>query len=293
MLQECLENVRKMTPLIHCITNYVTTGDVANMLLACGAKPIMADEPKEAAEITACAAGLAMNLGTPGERTIAAMHIAGRRANELGHPVLFDPVGVGASVFRQESAKELLSALHFDVIRGNVTEIKMIYKLYHALFDRHIGEEKAFGTDAVIGKASGVDALASDAVTEGKLSDAVAFVKTAASELHSIVAVTGAVDLISDGMLCYVIRGGREEMSRVTGTGCQLSGLMTAFASANPGNMLTAALAASCTMKTAGEIAWRNLTEEEGNASYRNRMIDAVYRMDGDTLERMADYEVR
>ena len=250
MLQECLENVKKMTPLIHCITNYVTAGDVANMLLACGAKPIMADEPKEAAEITACAAGLAMNLGTPGERTVAAMHIAGRRANELGHPVLFDPVGVGASVFRQESAKELLSALHFDVIRGNVTENK-------------------------------------------KLSDAVAFVKMAASELHSIVAVTGAVDLISDGMLCYVIRGGREVMSRVTGTGCQLSGLMTAFAAANPGNMLTAALAASCTMKAAGEIAWRNLTEEEGNASYRNRMIDAVYRMDGDTLERMADYEVR
>lgn len=273
MLRECLENVRKTMPLIHCITNYVTAGDVANMLLACGAKPIMADEPKEAAEITACAAGLDINLGTPSERTIAAMHAAGRRANELGHVLLFDPVGVGASVFRREAADGLLAELRFDVIRGNISEIKALCGLKQ--------------------EASGVDALAADAVTKENLSEAAAFVRAAAEQLHSIVAVTGGIDLISDGSRCYVIRGGRAEMSRVTGTGCQLSGLMTAFVASNPQNTLTAALAAACVMKTAGEIAWEHLKEEEGNAAYRNRIIDAVYRMDGDTLERMAEYEMR
>lgn len=273
MLRECMENVRKTAPLVHCITNYVTAGDVANMLLACGARPIMADEPKEAAEITAAAAGLTLNLGTPGERTLDAMLLAGRRANELGHAVLFDPVGVGASRFRREAAEGLLGELHFDIVRGNVTEIRTLCGLTQ--------------------EASGVDALAADAVTEEKLAEAVAFAKSAAGKLHGIVAVTGEIDLVTDGTRCYVIRGGRAEMSRVTGTGCQLSGLMTAYLAANPGNMLAAAAEASCVMKTAGEIAWEHLRAEEGNASYGRRIIDAVCRMDGDTIEGRARYEMQ
>jgi len=90
-----------------------------------------------------------------------------------------------------------------------------------------------------------------------------------------------------------VIRNGRPEMGRITGTGCQLSGLMTAFLVANPDNILEAAAAAVCTMGLAGEIGYKNMQPTDGNSTYRNRIIDAIYNMDGDTLERGAKYEIR
>lgn len=273
MLRECLDNVKKKAPLIHNITNYVTVNDVANMILACGASPIMADDPGEVEEITALTQGLNINIGTLDQRTIPAMLAAGKRAKELGHVVLFDPVGVGASRLRRETAEKLIREISFDVIRGNISEIKTL---------------------AGIGSGSaGVDAVVWDAVTEEHLPEAVIFAKNAAQQLGCTLAITGALDLVTDGKDCYVIRGGRPEMSRITGTGCQLSGLMTAFLAANQEELLSAAAAAVCTMNVAGELAWRNLMPEEGNMAYRNRIIDAVYRMDGDTLERGAKYELR
>lgn len=273
MLREYLENVRKKAPLIHNITNYVTANDVANMVLACGASPIMADDPGEVEEITALSQGLNINIGTLNQRTIPSMLAAGKRANELGHAVLFDPVGVGAGSLRRATAEKLMREIRFDVIRGNISEIKTL---------------------AGAGNGSaGVDAMPLDAVSGENLTEAVAFAKNTAQRLGCTLAITGAIDLVTDGKECYVIRGGRPEMSRITGTGCQLSGMMTAFLAANPNEVLAAAVAAVCTMNVAGEIAWQNLRPEEGNATYRNRIIDAVYRMDGDTLERGADYEVR
>ena len=109
----------------------------------------------------------------------------------------------------------------------------------------------------------------------------------------SIVAVTGAIDLVSDSEKCYVIRNGRPEMGKITGTGCQLSGMMTAFIIANTGNELEAAAAAVCTMGLAGETGWANMKPEDGNSTYRNRIIDAIYNMDKDTLDKGAKYEVR
>ena len=100
MLKEMLENVRRKRPLVHCITNYVTANDCANLLLAAGASPIMADDPMEAEEIVSSAAALVINLGTPNPRKLSAMHQAGKRANELGIPVVFDPVGTAASSWR-------------------------------------------------------------------------------------------------------------------------------------------------------------------------------------------------
>lgn len=273
MLQESLENVRKKAPMVHCITNYVTANDVANMILACGAKPIMADDSNEVEEITALSQGLNLNIGTLQQRSVSSMLVAGRRANELKHPVLLDPVGVGASRWRMEMAENLMREIRFDVIRGNMSEIKSL-----------LGVGKGSG---------GVDVLDSDAVTEENLEEAIAFARKAAEKLGCVLAITGAIDLVTDGKNCYVIRGGRAEMSHVTGTGCQLSGMMTAFLAANPQNVLQATAAAVCTMNVAGEIAWEQLRQEEGNVTYRNRIIDAVYRMDGELLERRASYEVR
>ncbi len=273
MLGTCLENVRKTVPLVHNITNYVTVNDVANVLLACGASPIMSDEPKDVEDITAICGGLNINIGTLNQQTIEGMYAAGRKANELCHPILLDPVGAGASALRTDTAVRLMEELKLTAIRGNISEIKTL----------------ALGS----GTTKGVDADVADAVTEENLDGAVAFAKEFAKKSGCIAAITGAIDLVSDGETCYVIRNGRPEMGKITGTGCQLSGMMTAFVTANPGNVLEAAAAAVCAMGLAGEIGWSRMTEGDGNSTYRNRIIDAVYNMDGEILDKGAKYEVR
>ena len=126
VLSKSLKNVRKKTPLVHCITNYVTVNDCANVLLACGGSPIMSDEPKDVGDIQAICGGLVLNIGTLNERTIAGMKAAGRKATELKHPIVLDPVGAGASALRTETASDLLEFNHVTVIRGNMSEVKAL-----------------------------------------------------------------------------------------------------------------------------------------------------------------------
>ena len=272
-LGACLDRVRERRPLIHCITNYVTANDVANLLLACGASPIMADEPEEVEEITARCAGLCLNLGTPSRRTIPSLMRAGVKAGELGRPVVLDPVGVGASALRLRTAQELMARVTFTVLRGNVSELRALAG----------GQEHT----------RGVDAGGADAVTEAELERGVAFAKGTARRTGTVVAVPGAIDLVSDGEQCVVIRNGRPEMGLVTGTGCQLSALTAACLAASPERPLEAAAAAVCAMGVAGELAWARMSPQDGNATYRDRIIDAVCRMDGAALEKGANYEMR
>lgn len=272
-LGTCVDQVRANVPLVHNITNYVTVNDVANVLLACGGSPIMSDDPKDVEDITSICGGLNINIGTLNQRTVEGMFLAGKKANELGHAVLLDPVGAGASAFRTETALKLIQEIKFDVIRGNISEIKTL----------------ALGS----GTTKGVDADVADAVTEENLDQSIAFVKTFAEKMGCIIAVTGAIDLVSDGTKCYVIRNGRPEMGKITGTGCQLSGVMTAFITANPEEKLKAAAAAVCTMGLAGEIGFSRMQEGDGNSTYRNWIIDAIYNMDQKTLDKGAKYEVR
>lgn len=273
MIKECLENVRKNVPLVHNITNYVTVNDVANVILACGGSPIMSDDEGDVEDITSICGGLNINIGTLNKNTIPSMYLAGKKANELGHVVLLDPVGAGASKLRTDTAVGLMKEIRFDVIRGNISEIKTL----------------AYGS----GSTKGVDADVADAVTEDTLDNAVAFVKKLSAETGSIIAVTGAIDLVADSGKCYVIRNGRPEMGKITGTGCQLSGMMTAYVVANQDNKLEAAAAAVMVMGLAGEIGYSHLQAFEGNSTYRNRIIDAIYNMDGDTLEQGAKFEIR
>lgn len=116
-----LENIKKKSPLIHNITNYVTVNDCANITLACGASPIMADDQDEVEEITSICSGLNINIGTLNGRTIEAMILAGKKANALNHPVVLDPVGAGASTLRTKTALRLLDEVKFTVIRGNIS----------------------------------------------------------------------------------------------------------------------------------------------------------------------------
>lgn len=273
MFESIFNNVRISTPLIHNITNYVTVNDCANILLACGASPIMADDIEEAAEITTICSGLNINIGTLNQRTIASMFAAGKTSNSLHHPVVLDPVGAGASKLRTETALKLLNEVQFTVIRGNISEIKTL----------------AIGT----GTTKGVDADVADKVTEDTLSEAVAFAKSFSAQTGAIIAITGAIDIVADSQKAYCIRNGHPMMSSITGTGCQLSAMTAAFVTANPSEPLKAAAAAVCAMGLAGEIAHERLTPMDGNSSYRNYIIDAIYHLTPEQLEKGANYEVR
>ena len=163
--------------------------------------------------------------------------------------------------------------MKFSVIRGNISEIKTI----------------ASGS----GTTKGVDADVADKVTEANLADAVKFAKAFARETGAVVAITGAIDIVADSEKAYCIRNGNAMMSSITGTGCQLSAMTAAFVTANPDNVLEAAAAAVCAMGLAGEIAHDRLGSMDGNSSYRNYIIDAIYNLTPEQLEEGAKYEVR
>ena len=273
MLGNCLARVRETRPLIHNITNYVTVNDVANALLACSASTIMADDIDDAPDITQICGGLTINIGTLNARTIPAMLAAGRRANELSHPVVLDPVGAGASKLRTETAYRLLDEVRFACIRGNISEIKTL----------------ALGA----GTTRGVDADVADRVTPENLDAAVAFAKAFAARTGAVVAITGAIDIVADAERAFCITNGTPAMSAITGTGCMLSALVAAFLVANPECPLEAAAAAVCMMGLAGELGEARMTDLDGNASLRTYIIDAIYRMTPEALDAGAKVEVR
>ena len=259
MTSSTLNQIRAASPLVHCITNYVTVNDVANVLLAIGARPIMADDPEEVEEITALCAGLCLNIGTLNARTIPSMLAAGKHARALGHSVVLDPVGAGSSRLRTETALRILDEVHPTVVRGNISEIRTL----------------AIGS----GTTQGVDASAADAVTEENLAATADFLRGFAARAEVIVVVTGAIDLVTDGVTVYAVRNGRVEMGRVTGTGCQLSALLAAALAVEPLGLLASVAEAVALMGVAGEIAWAQMGERDGNATYRTRIIDSIYCM--------------
>ena len=273
MFKEMLDNVRKQCPIVHNITNYVTVNDCANILLATGASPIMADDINEVEEITSICSALNINIGTLNSNTIDAMYTAGRKAKELSHPVVLDPVGAGASTLRTATAAGLLRELQPTVVRGNISEIKAL----------------ASGSSGT----KGVDADTYDKITLANIDSAVEFAKDFAARNNTVVAITGAIDIVADSKKAYCIFNGNAMMSSVTGTGCQLSAMTAAYIAANRDNILEATAACVCAMGVCGEIAYARLTKDDGNSSYRNYIIDAVYRLDGETLERYAKYEIK
>ncbi len=271
--ERILSNVRERTPLVHNITNYVTVNDCANILLACGGSPIMSDDAAEVEDITSICGGLNINIGTLNQNTIPSMFLAGKRANALSHPVLLDPVGAGASKLRTETAAKLLEEVKFAVIRGNISEIKAL----------------AQGTNST----KGVDASEEDAANASNLDSVVAFARALSEKTGAIIAITGATDIIVDKANACTITNGHPMMSKITGTGCMLSAMTTAFVTANPEQPFEAVCTAVIAMGLCGELAQRRLTELDGNSSYRNYIIDAVYRLTAEQLVEGAKYEMR
>ncbi len=272
MFDKIFQNIREKAPFIHNITNYVTVNDCANILLACGASPIMADDLREVEEITSLCNALVINIGTLNDRTIPSMIKAGKKANELNHPVILDPVGAGASKLRTDTAMRLLEEIRFSVIKGNASEIKT---LYHGA-----------------GDTKGVDASEMDQVTESNLEQTVAMVKNLSEYTKAVIVMTGRIDIAADTDKAYIIRNGHSMMSKITGTGCMLTSVIGALCAANPEKLLDAAAAGACAMGICGEQAFEKISENnEGTASFRVNLIDYMSKMDSRLLMERARFE--
>jgi hydroxyethylthiazole kinase len=259
-----LETLKEKKPLVHHITNYVTVNDCANITLAIGGSPVMADEPADAVDIASIAQAVVLNMGTLNARTIPAMAAAGKTANQKGVPVVFDPVGAGASGLRNETAAKLLGEVKFDIVRGNISEIRFLAGMHS--------------------HTKGVDASEADLADK---SDAERTAKTLADKLGCVVAITGAVDVISDGVSVVTVANGVSMLGNLTGTGCMCSSLMGCFLGANPGKPLESAVAALISMGVAGEIAYEK-AGALGNGSFRVALHDAVSKLNAETLEKRA-----
>lgn len=273
MFRQIIENVSSKTPLVHSITNYVTVNDCANIILASGGSPIMADDIAEVCDITSICSSLVINMGTLNERTVQSMIAAGKKANELGHPVILDPVGAGASTFRNETAFQLLKEISFAVIRGNISEIKFL----------------ASGN----ANTQGVDASAADAITSDNLESVIGFAKAFSKATGAVIAITGATDIVADSEKAYIIKNGHPMMSKVTGTGCMLTAVIGSYIGANYDNILGATVTAVAAMGLCGELAMKKLSELDGGTNtYRMLIIDYMSKMNSELLKEGAKVEI-
>lgn len=260
-IQNLLKKVRDVNPLVHNITNVVVTNFTANGLLALGASPVMANAPQEVADMARIAGALVLNIGTLNEMQIEAMLIAGRAANEKGIPVIFDPVGAGATPYRTETARTIVRELKVAVIRGNAAEVANV-----------IGEQWAIkGVDA--GEGSG---------------DVVELAQKAAKQLQSIVVITGKTDVITDGERTYLVHNGHPILTKVTGTGCLLTAVIGAFAAAGT-DPLEAAVAALVSYGVAAQMAWYN-QGEQGPGSFQVEFLNQLAKVSADEVSKLASF---
>lgn len=243
---QALAAIRANRPLLHCISNVVTANDCANLALAVGASPIMAQAPEEMADIAALADAVVLNTGTPDTAKFDAARIAGATANRRGVPVVLDPVGVGASRWRLQNVRTLLYAVRPSVVRVNYGEAAALLGLAAA--------------------EHGVDSQAAPA-------DAADCAKALAAKLSAVVVLSGAEDIVTDGASLRRIAGGSAMMRRVTGAGCMLSVLCGAFAAAEPDAMLDAAAHAAQFWKDCATAAARTA---QAPGSFRVALIDAA-----------------
>lgn len=248
-----LAAIRRDAPLIHAITNYVAMDLTANLLLALGAFPVMVRSAEEAAEVAGGADALSINIGTATEADIEVMVRAARAALDAGRPWVLDPVGVGATAFRLAAGRRL-SGLQPTVIRGNAAEILALGS------DQSEGGR---GVDSTVDSAEALDAAQELAKTTG-----------------SVVAVTGAVDYVTDGRRLMAVANGDPIMTRVTALGCALTALLAA-ALAVEEDAVEATAHGLAILGVAGEIAAEGAA---GPGSFRVRLLDTLYRLDAVTL---------
>lgn len=255
---ELIKIIKESRPVIHHITNYVTMNDSANIILAIGGSPIMANAAEEAAEVVAASKALVLNMGTPNQDNFRSMLIAGKTANKLGIPVIFDPVGAGASSYRRELCSRLLAEVRPDVIKGNLSEMR-----YLAGFE---------------GSSCSIDST-------GDCDDVSELVTGLAGQMSCIAACTGRMDVVSDGKTTFIIDNGHEMLKRITGTGCMTASLAGVFCSVTRDYML-GTIGGILTMGICGKLAFDCLKPGEGTGTFKARLMDQVYNLDAGTFLR-------
>lgn len=253
---ENLMALRENKPLVHNITNYVVMNYTANALLAMGASPVMAHAPNEVEDMVAFAGALVLNIGTLTDAWIESMIIAGKKASQLGTPIVLDPVGSGATPLRTASAKKIISNTSVSVIRGNASEIL-------SLRDEN-------------STTKGVDSIHS-------VDEAAEAARNLAEELSTALAITGPVDLITDGRKVLRVSNGHPLMAFVTGTGCTATATIGSFLAIDD-DALSAAATALAFFGLAGEIAAETASAP---GTFMIKLLDALYTITpGDLKER-------
>jgi len=260
-LVRVLESVREKRPVVHTITNWVTAGDVSNALQAIGARPVMAVDPEEVEEIVSGADAEVLNLGTPDPSRVRAMLLAGCSANRLDRPVVFDPVGVGASRFRTNTVQSILSQVRFAVIRGNRAEIGTMAKKGGELrgIDAVNGPEDLFGTAEVVSQETG-----------------------------ATVVLSGPQDLVVGSERAFEVANGHFMMGLVTGTGCILSAIIGAFAAVEKDSFVAAASAVAF-FGLAGE---RAALQGKGPGTFKTALFDALFALTSEDFKSGAKIKV-
>ena len=250
-----LIRLREKKPLIHNITNFVVMNFTANALLAFGASPVMAHALEEVEEMVTYAGALVLNIGTLTRTWAEAMLKAGKRANELGIPIVLDPVGAGATAFRTDTAMRLIRDLSISVIRGNASEVLSLAEK----------DSRTKGVDTV----HGVDEAEGAAVSLSR-------------KLGATLAITGPVDLVTDGTRILRVQNGHEQMGNVTGTGCVASALIGAFLAVDE-DRLEATGTSLAAYGLAGEKA---AGESKGPGSFHPALLDALFNLDTESLQK-------
>lgn len=251
---EDVDRIRKNAPLIHNITNFVVMNNTANALLALGASPVMAHAVNEVEEMVKLASALVVNIGTLSDEWVTAMEKAMLSAKQMNKPIVFDPVGVGATTYRTATVRKLLEIATPTVIRGNASEISAIL------------------TENTTTK--GVDS------TE-ESSSAISAAQNIATNYNCTVVISGAVDFIVDREQIYRVENGHPLMGKVTGMGCTATAIIGAFLAVNP-NSASAATHAMAVMGIAGEIA---AEKAAGPGSLQVQFLDALYNLNRADIE--------
>jgi hydroxyethylthiazole kinase len=252
---DSLRRLRETKPLVHQITNYVVMNETANATLALGALPVMAHAREEVEEMVSIAGALVLNIGTLSPSWVDAMLAAGRRANELGIPVVLDPVGAGATRYRTETSKQILDEVRVTVLRGNAGEVATLV-----------------GVEAEV---RGVESIDSGA-------DAGDLARAAGSALGLVASVTGPVDHVSDGTTVIAVENGHPLLASITGTGCMSSALTGCFLAVNRERPLEAAAEALVAFGIAGEDA---AVGARGPGSFHVALYDALAALDPATVD--------
>ncbi len=243
------------SPLIHCITNPISINDCANVVLALGGKPIMAEHPAEVDEITATADALSINLGNITDARMESILIAGKTALSNDIPSIIDVVGVSCSSLRRNLATEYIVKCRPKVIKGNLSELKAL-----------------IGLDT---NSKGVDASDDDIVDKTILKEFTSF-----SIKHNCVLVSSGVeDLILDANNAYLLSNGVPMLSRITGTGCMLTVMIGTYLSS--GTPLVASILATATMGIAGELS----NTSRGTGTFRIELLDNIFTLNEESLK--------